>query len=72
MNTEAEPQQLVAALAANAQLRRRLTHATTECFRLRQERAKEAALHFAEARTVQASAHVQNHELKRRVLPRED
>ena len=49
MNTEADldrdsiPQQLVAALAANAQLRRRLTHATTECFRLRQELAKEAA-----------------------------
>jgi len=40
MNTEAEPQQLVAALAANAQLRRRLTHATTECFRLRQEMAR--------------------------------
>ena len=33
-----------AALADVAQLRRRLTHATTECFRLRQELAKDDAL----------------------------
>ena len=49
MNTEAEPQQLAAALAEVARLRRRLTHTTTECFRLRQELAREAREVLADA-----------------------
>ena len=45
-----------AALAEVVQLRRHLTHTATECFRLRQELAKEALRHFAKARAVLADA----------------